>query len=60
MTEQEKVAENDEHAGDIRSKLITRLAVAAVLVALLLGMLAFFDYLSTAPDDSEGDRKSVV
>ena len=54
MTEQEKVADNEEHAGDIRSKLITRLAVAAVLVALLLGMLAFFDYLSTAPDDSEG------
>lgn len=54
MTEQEKAADHEAQAGDIRNKLITRLAVAAVLVAVLLGVLAFFDYLSTAPDESEG------
>lgn len=53
MAEQEKVAESEVVAGEMRSKLITRLAVAGVLVALLLGVLAFFDYLSTAPDDSD-------
>lgn len=53
MAEQENVAEPEAGAGEIRSKLITRLAVAGVLVALLLGVLAFFDYLSTAPDDSD-------
>lgn len=49
MTEQEKAADHEGQAGEIRNKLITRLAVAAVLVAVLLGVLAFFDYLSTAP-----------
>ena len=53
MVEQHEVAENEAGSGEIRSKLITRLAVAGVLVALLLGVLAFFDYLSTAPDDSD-------
>lgn len=51
--EQEKMTETDAGSGEIRGKLITRLAVAGVLVALLLGVLAFFDYLSTAPDESE-------
>jgi len=54
MAEQEKAVENESGAGEIRSKLITRLAVAGVLVAMLLGVLAFFDYLSTAPDESDG------
>jgi DedD protein len=48
-----EVAENESGAGEIRSKLIARLAVAGVLVAVLLGVLAFFDYLATAPDESE-------
>ncbi|WP_265946178.1 SPOR domain-containing protein [Dechloromonas sp. A34] len=42
-----------EDAGDLRGTLIRRLAVAGVLVAILLGVLAFFDYLSTAPEEPE-------
>jgi DedD protein len=53
MAEQPEVTENEAGSGEIRSKLITRLAVAGVLVASLLGVLAFFDYLATAPDESE-------
>ena len=54
MTEQEKAADNESGAREIRGKLVTRLAVAGALVALLLGVLAFFDYLSTATDESDG------
>ena len=43
----------DEEAGELRGKLLRRLAVAGVLVALLLGVLALFDYLSNPPDDDE-------
>lgn len=43
----------DEAAGDLRGKLLRRLAVAGVLVALLLGVLALFDYLSNPPEDDE-------
>lgn len=43
----------DEDAGELRGKLLRRLAVAGVLVALLLGVLALFDYLSNPPDDDE-------
>ncbi|MBS1143971.1 MAG: hypothetical protein H6R14_1377 [Proteobacteria bacterium] len=53
MSEEPKVPENDEGAGEVRSKLMARLAIAGVLVALLLGVLAFFDYLATAPDETE-------
>lgn len=53
MAEQPEVTENEAESGEIRSKLLGRLAVAGVLVAVLLGVLAFFDYLATAPDDSE-------
>jgi DedD protein len=39
---------------DLRGTLIKRLAVAGVLVAFLLGTLAFFDYLATTtPDEPE-------
>lgn len=40
-------------AGDLRGTLIKRLAVAGVLVAVLLGVLAFFDYLATTPEEPE-------
>jgi DedD protein len=53
MAEKPEVSENETGAGEIRSKLMARLAVAGVLVAVLLGVLAFFDYLATAPDESE-------
>ena len=53
MAEQPEVSENEVESGEIRSKLVARLAVAGVLVALLLGVLAFFDYLAKVPDESE-------
>lgn len=45
--------ESEDSAADLRGTLAKRLAVAGVLVALLLGMLAFFDYLATAPEEPE-------
>lgn len=51
MTKTPEAPENENNAGDMRGKLIKRLAVAGVLVASLLGMLAFFDYLSTTPPE---------
>jgi DedD protein len=53
MVEKPELAENEAGTGEIRSKLVARLAVAGVLVGLLLGVLAFFDYLATAPDESD-------
>lgn len=53
MAEQPEVPGNVDAAGDLRGKLIGRLAVAGVLVALLLGVLAFFDYLANPPDETE-------
>ncbi|UCV19370.1 SPOR domain-containing protein [Ferribacterium limneticum] len=53
MAEQPEVSETEAVSGEIRSKLLARLAVAGVLVAALLGVLAFFDYLATVPDESE-------
>jgi DedD protein len=53
MAEDTEVSEREAGAGEMRSKLLARLAVAGVLVAVLLGVLAFFDYLATAPDESE-------
>lgn len=38
---------------DLRGKLLKRLGVAAVLVSVLLGVLAFFDYLSSSPEVDE-------
>lgn len=47
--------EKDQEEGgrEMHGKLAARLAMAGVLVAGLLGILAFFDYLSNAPDDIE-------
>lgn len=53
MREKSEARTSDDSASELRSKLIKRLAVAGVLVALLLGVLAFFDYLSTAPEEPE-------
>lgn len=43
----------EEVAGELRGKLLRRLAVAGVLVAMLLGVLALFDYLSNPPEDDD-------
>lgn len=53
MADQPEISENEEHARELRGKLIARLAVAGVLVALLLGVLAFFDYLANPPDEAD-------
>jgi DedD protein len=53
MAENAPAPETDNNPNEIRSTLIKRLAVAGVLVASLLGMLAFFDYLATAPEEPE-------
>lgn len=53
MADQPEVTESEDNARELRGKLIARLAVAGVLVALLLGVLAFFDYLANPPDEAE-------
>ena len=53
MTEQSTGPDNDNNAGELRGQLAKRLAVAGVLVAMLLGVLAFFDYLASPPEDAE-------
>lgn len=42
---------SNESGADLRGKLAARLAVAGGMVAVLLGILAFFDYLASAPPD---------
>lgn len=54
--EQKEVQE--EGAIDQRNKIVRRLAVAGVLVAVLLGVLAFFDYLATPPVEEPEDGPS--
>lgn len=53
MVEKSETAAAEDSPDDLRGTLIRRLAVAGVLVAILLGMLAFFDYLATPPDEAE-------
>lgn len=53
MAEQPEISDNDDGAGDLRGKLVGRLAVAGLLVALLLGVLAFFDHLANPPEEPE-------
>lgn len=47
------MTEDNAGAAELRGKLIKRLAVAGGLVAVLLGVLAFFDRLVSAPDEPE-------
>ena len=44
--------ENEDHETELRVKLVKRLAVAGVMVAILLGVLAFFEYLAK-PEESD-------
>lgn len=55
MTKKPEVPEKEANANasDMRGTLVKRLMVAGVLVASLLGMLAFFDYLSTTSEEPE-------
>lgn len=53
MTEQKNGPAKPDEGSEIRSKLAARLAIAGILVAILLGVLAFFDYLAAPPDDNE-------
>lgn len=54
MTEKTIASANEESVSDLRGTLIKRLAVASVLVAILLGVLAFFDYLAS-PEEPEAE-----
>lgn len=47
------VAENEDGAAEMRSKLLKRLAMAGALVAVLLGILATFDYLATPSEEND-------
>ena len=53
MVEKSETAAMEDPAGELRGTLVRRLAVAGVLVAVLLGILAFFDYLATPPEETE-------
>lgn len=53
MVEKSETAATEDPAGDLRGTLLRRLAVAGVLVAVLLGVLAFFDYLATPSEEAE-------
>jgi DedD protein len=53
MVDKSETAAGEDAAGDLRGTLLRRLAVAGVLVAVLLGVLAFFDYLATPPEEAE-------
>lgn len=53
MDEKSTPPEKEEIAGALRGQLVKRLAVAAGLVAVLLGVLAVFDRLASNGDDFE-------
>ncbi|MBS1198363.1 MAG: Sporulation related protein [Proteobacteria bacterium] len=44
-------SENDEQESELRGRLLKRLGVAGVMVLILLGVLAFFDYLSSRREE---------
>lgn len=52
MADKNEASSNPEAAGDLRGTLVRRLAVAGILVAVLLAVLAFFDYLAN-PEEPE-------
>lgn len=53
MVDKSETAAAEDSAADLRGTLLRRLAVAGVLVAVLLGILAFFDYLATPTEETE-------
>lgn len=50
MAQDKESPDSAESAGDLRGTLIKRLAVAGGLVAVLLGVLAFFDHLANTEE----------
>lgn len=52
-TDKKSAGDGAGDGDDLRGKLLKRLGVAAVLVSVLLGVLAFFDYLSSSPEEEE-------
>ncbi len=53
MTDNNETTAGGDNAAELRGTLVRRLAVAGVLVAILLAVLAFFDHLASAPDETE-------
>lgn len=53
MAEKPETKAGEDPAGELRGTLVRRLAVAGVLVAILLGVLAFFDHLASPPEEAE-------
>lgn len=53
MAEKPQVTASEPGAADLRGKLIKRLAVAGAMVAVLLGILAVFDYLAAPTDEAD-------
>lgn len=53
MSDNHGQSKEAELQGELRRKLVKRLAMAGVLVAVLLGVLAFFDYLATPEEPEE-------
>jgi DedD protein len=42
-----------DDSGEIRRKLVWRMGIAGLMIAILLGGLAVFDHLATRPDETE-------
>jgi DedD protein len=47
------IPESEANPKEVQSQLIKRLAFAGLLVAALLGVLAFFDYLAVSPEEPD-------
>ena len=53
MADNDETTAGGDNADELRGTLARRLAMAGVLVAILLGVLAFFDHLVSTPDEPE-------
>jgi DedD protein len=53
MTAKPQIPPTDDPVAELRGKLVKRLAVAGILVAILLGVLTVFDYLSAPMEEAE-------
>ncbi|MDR0775880.1 MAG: SPOR domain-containing protein [Azonexus sp.] len=53
MADNDETTADNDNAAELRGTLMRRLAMAGVLVAILLGVLAFFDHLASVPDEPE-------
>ncbi|MDR2837439.1 MAG: SPOR domain-containing protein [Azonexus sp.] len=53
MADRDETTSGADDAAELRGNLTRRLVMAGVLVAILLGVLAFFDRLASRPDEPE-------